>query len=139
MRLKSLAIVAVWVMLGVIYTAPIYIEVRAEQHGHAAWRVFTWGILVWLAWAPLTPAMVWLARKYSFVGEAWKRNLAVHLPAFLLMSALHSTAATAVILWVQPFDNMGESPKEFWPRLLSRLQGSFGSDLLVYGAVIGVF
>lgn len=139
MRMKGLAIVAVWAMLGVIYAAPIYIEVRAEQHGHQAWRIFMWGILTWLAWAPLTPAMVWLARRFSLVGEAWKRNLAVHLPGFLLISLLHSAAATAVTLWIQPFDNMGDSPKTFWPRFLSRMLGSFGSDLLVYGAVIGVF
>src|SRR6185503_17672103 len=139
MRMKWLAIVAVWAVLGVIYAAPIYIEVRAEQHGHMAWRIFSWGILTWLAWAPLTPAIVWLARRYSLVGEAWKRSLIVHVPAFLLMSALHSAAATAVTLWIQPFDNMGDSPKEFWPRFIGRLQGSFGSDLLVYGAVIGVF
>lgn len=139
MRMKWLAIVAVWVMLGVIYAAPIYLEVRAEQHGHTAWRIFTWGILTWAAWAPLTPAMIGLARKYSVVGEAWKRNLAVHLPAFLLISALHSAAATAVTLWVRPFDNMGTSPNEFWPRFLLRMPGSFGSDLLIYAGVIGVF
>ena len=34
---------------------------------------------------------------------------------------------------------MGDSSKEFWPRFISRVPGSFGSDLLVYGAVIGVF
>jgi two-component system LytT family sensor kinase len=137
--MKWLAIVAIWAMLGVIYAAPIYIEVRAEQHGHQAWRIFTWGILTWLAWAPLTPAIIWLARRFSLVGDAWKRNLAVHLPGFLFISLLHSAMGTAVTLWIQPFDNMGDSPKTFWPRFLSRLQGSFGSDLLVYGAVIGVF
>ena len=57
MRMKWLAVVAVWAMLGVIYAAPIYVEVRAEQHGHMAWRIFTWGILTWVAWAPLTPAI----------------------------------------------------------------------------------
>jgi two-component sensor histidine kinase len=137
--MKWLVIVAVWAGLGVIYAAPIYIEVRAEQHGHMAWRIFTWGILTWLAWAPLTSAMVWLAQKYSLVGEAWKRNLIVHLPAFLLFSTLHTAAGTAVALWIQPFDNMGDSPKTFWPRFIPRVPGSFGSDLLVYGAVIGVF
>lgn len=139
MRLKWLAVVVVWAMLGVIYAGPIYLAVRLEQHGHMAWRIFTWGILTWLAWAPLTPLMIWLARKYSLVGERWKRNLIVHLPAFLIISAIHSAAATAVILWIQPFDNMGEGPLEFWPRWVSRVQGSFGSDLLIYGAVIGVF
>jgi anti-sigma regulatory factor (Ser/Thr protein kinase) len=137
--MKWLAIVAIWAVLGVIYAAPIYIEVRAAQHGHMAWRIFSWGILTWLAWAPLTPAIVWLARRYSLVGETWKRNIGIHFPAFLLISALHSAAATAVPLWIQPFDNMGDSPKSFWPRFLGRVQGSFGSDLLVYGAVIGVF
>jgi LytS/YehU family sensor histidine kinase len=33
---------------------------------------------------------------------------------------------------------MGTSPTAFWPRFLSRVQGSFASDLLVYGGVVGV-
>ncbi len=136
--MKWAAIIAVWAMLGVIYAGPIYFEVRSEGMGHAAWRVFSWGILMWLAWAPLTPAMVWFARRYSLVGEAWKKNLLIHLPVFLLVSIIHSAAATAITLTVKPFDNMGSSPTAFWPRFLSRMQGSFGSDLLVYGAVIGI-
>jgi two-component system, LytTR family, sensor kinase len=131
-------IIAIWAMLGVIYAGPIYLEVRAEGMQHAASRVLSWGILTWLAWAPLTPAIIWLARRYSLVGDEWKRSVAIHLPAFLLTSALHSAAATAITLSIQPFDNMGTSPKTFWPRFLSRMQGSFGSDLLVYGAVIGI-
>jgi len=134
---KWAAIVGVWAMLGVIYAGPIYYEVRSEGMDHAAWRVFSWGILTWLAWAPLTPVIVWLARKFSLVEGAWKRNLFIHLPAFLLISALHSAAATAITLSIKPFDNMGSSPFQFWPRFLGRLQGAFGSDLLVYGAVIG--
>jgi len=139
MRMKWLTVGVIWVMLGVIYAAPVYVEVRAEQHGHMAWRIFSWGILTWLAWAPLTPAIVWLARQYSLLGEAWKRNLIIHLPAFLLFSVLHSAAGTAITLWIKPFDNMGDSPKTFWPRFLLRIPGSFGSDLLVYGGIVGIF
>jgi two-component system, LytTR family, sensor kinase len=137
-RMKWPAIIAAWAILGVLYAGPIYLEVRSEKMGHAAWRVFSWGILTWLAWAPLTPAMIWLARRYSIVTETWKRSLLVHLPAFSLLSAIHSAAATAITLTINPFDSMGSSPTAFWPRFLSRLQGSFGSDLLVYGAVIGI-
>ena len=135
---KWILIVAVWAMLGLIYAGPIYLEVRAEQMGHVAWRIFSWGILSWLIWAPLTPAMMWFARRFSLVGETWLRSLAVHLPAFLLLSIIHSAAATAITLWIQPFDNMGRSPIAFWPRFLSRVQGSLGSDLLIYGGVIGI-
>jgi two-component system, LytTR family, sensor kinase len=133
-----LAVIGAWAMLGVIYAAPIYLEVRAESMGHAAWRVFSWSILSWLAWAPLTPAIVWVARRYSLVGDRWKRNLLIHLPAFLLISAVHSAAATWVTLAVKPFDNMGSSPQAFWPRFLGRIQGSLGSDLLIYGGVVGI-
>src|SRR5688572_1274117 len=118
---KWLAIVGIWALLGVIYAGPIYYEVRSEGMDHAAWRVFSWGILTWLAWAPLTPVIVWLAGRFSLVGNEWKRNLAVHVPAFLLMSILHSAAATVITLAVDPFDSMGESPKTFWARFISRL------------------
>jgi two-component sensor histidine kinase len=135
---KGLGIVAVWAVLGLLYAGPIYLELRAAGHGHRAWRIFSWGILIWLAWAPLTPAMFWLAQKYSLVGEAWKRNIIVHLPAFLLMSALHTTASTAVMLSIMPFDDMGDAGS-YWPRVLARLPSAFGSDLPVYGAVVGIF
>lgn len=133
-----LIIVAVWAMLGVIYAGPIYFEVEAEGMGHAAWRIFTWGILTWLVWAPLTPVIAWLARRFSLVGERWHWNLAVHLPSFLLISAAHTAAATAIRLWIKPFDNMGDSPAGFLPFFLSRLKGQFGPDLLIYSGVIGI-
>jgi two-component system LytT family sensor kinase len=137
--MKWPVIIAIWALLGAIYAGPIYFEVRAEGMEHAAWRIFSWGILTWLAWAPLTPVMIWLARKYSLVGETWKRSLLVHVPAFLFISAVHSAAATVITLSIKPFDNMGPSPMAFWPRFLSRMKGAFGPDMLVYGLVIGTY
>ena len=136
--LKWLAILGVWVVLGLIYAGPIYLEVRSEGMNHSAWRVFSWGVLSWCVWAPLTPVIVWLARRYSFVGSGWKRSLSIHVPAFLILSAVHSAATTYITLVLKPFDFMGTSPTEFLPRFLSRMKGAFGSDLLVYGAVLGV-
>jgi hypothetical protein len=138
-RLKWAAgIIAAWILLGVIYAGPIYLETEAENMGHSPWRIFSWGILQWLAWAPLTPAMVWLARRFSLTEGRWKASLPVHLPAFLLISLMHSAAATIVTLTVRPFDDMSTSPRAFWPRFVGRVQGSFGTDLLVYGGVIGI-
>ena len=136
---KWLAIIAVWAILGIIYAGTIYFETEAENMGHSPWRMLSWGILMWLVWAPLTPAIVWLARKFSLIDEAWKRNVFIHLPAFLLISTFHSAAATAITLSINPFDSMGDSPSKFWPSFLGRAQGSFRSDVLVYGAIVGVF
>jgi LytS/YehU family sensor histidine kinase len=82
--------------------------------------------------------MVWLARQYSLVGAAAKHSLLIHIPAFLLLSAVHSAAATYITLVIKPFDYMGTSPTDFWPRFLSRMKGALGPDLIVYGAVVGV-
>ena len=136
--LKWLAVLGIWIALGLIYAGPIYLEVRSEGMNHSAARVFSWGILTWSVWALLTPAIVWLGRSYSLVGDAWKRNLLLHVPAFLIISAIHSAAATFITLAVAPFDSMGENPGSFLPRFLSRLKGAFGSDLLVYAGILGV-
>jgi two-component system LytT family sensor kinase len=135
---KWLAILGIWALLGLIYAGPIYLEVRYEGMDHSALRVFSWAILSWSVWALLTPAMVWLARQYSLVGAAAKRSLLIHIPAFLVLSAVHSAAATLITLVIKPFDYTGTSPTDFWPRFLSRMKGALGPDLIVYGAVIGV-
>ena len=132
------AIIAVWVVLGLIWVTPIYLETHLENMGHSPLRMFSWGVLMWLVWAPLTPAMVWVARRYSLIDGAWKSSLLVHLPAFLLISIIHSAAATAITINMRPFDEMGSSPQVFWPRFLSRIPGSLGSDLLIYCGVIGI-
>ena len=136
--LKWVVIVGVWAFLGVIYIAPNYLEMRAEGMAHSVFKVFLWGILLWGSWAPLTPVMIWLARRFSLVAGGWKRSLPIHVPAFLLLSATHSAATTAIVLIIKPWDNMGSSPIAFLPRFLSRMKGAFASDLLVYGAVLGV-
>jgi len=136
--LKWTVITGTWVLLGVIYVIPIYLEVRAEGMGHSFIRIFAWGILTWLAWAPLTPLIIALARRFPLVGGSWKTSIAVHLPAFLIFSAIHSAAAVAIVLTIQPWDNMGSSPTAFWPRFLSRFKGSLGPDLLIYGGVVGI-
>jgi two-component sensor histidine kinase len=136
--LKWSVITGAWVLLGVIYVIPIYLEVRAEGMTHSFVRVFAWGILTWLVWAPLTPAIIGLARRVPLVGGSWKSGLAVHIPAFVLFSALHSAAAIAIVLTIQPWDNMGSSPTAFWPRFFARFKGSLGADLLIYGGVVGI-
>lgn len=136
--LKWVAVLGIWIVLGLIYAGPIYLEVRSEGMTHSATRIFGWGILTWSVWALLTPAIVWLGRRYSLIGGAWKRSLAVHIPAFLIISAIHSAAATFITLTVAPFANMGDSPTSFLPRFLSRMKGAFGPDLLVYGGIIGI-
>jgi sensor histidine kinase YesM len=81
---------------------------------------------------------VWLARRYSLEGKLWKRSILVHIPAFLIISVIHSAVATLITMTIEPFDRMGDPPMTFWPRFIGRTQGALGSDLLVYCGVLGV-
>jgi two-component sensor histidine kinase len=128
----------VWILLGFIYAGPIYIEVRAEKMPHSAFKIFAWGILTWLVWAVLTPFIVWLARRFPLDVARWKRGLLVHVPAFLLISAIHNAGAVLLTLAIKPFAYVYDNPLGFWGRFWSRFQGSLGTDLLVYGAILGV-
>ena len=139
-EMKWLAIVAAWAVLGLIYAGPIYLETHARRDGpFAVARLFVGhpdvaGLGAADARDSLARAPV-LAHRKANLEES---SLVVHLPAFLLLSVIHSAAATAITLIIKPFDNMGTAPQTFWPRFLSRVPGSFGSDLLVYGGVIGI-
>jgi two-component sensor histidine kinase len=141
--MKWAAIVGVWAVLGLMYAGPIFWETQLEHMGHSPWRIFSWGVLIWVAWAPLTVVMIWLARRYSLIGDTWKSSLLVHVPAFLLLSVVHSAAATIIGLTIRPFDEMGPGTDlfwstAFWSRFLLRVPGSLRSDLLIYGGVIGI-
>ena len=141
--MKWAAIVGVWAALGLMYAGPIFWETQLEKMGHSPWRIFSWGILIWVSWAPLTPVMIWLARRYSLIDGRWKSSLLIHLPAFVFLSIVHSAAATIIGLAIRPFDEMGPTPDllwsaEFWSRFLLRVPGSLRSDLLIYGGVIGI-
>jgi hypothetical protein len=136
--LRWTIITGTWVLLGLIYVTPGYFEMRAERMGHSFIKVFAWGILTWLAWAPLTALIVALARRFPLVGGSWKTGIAVHLPAFVICSAIHSAAVIAIVLTIRPWDNMDSGSPFFWPRFLGRFKGSLGPDLLIYGGIVGI-
>ncbi len=138
-RLRWLGVPLIWAVLGVIYAGPIFLEVRSEAMNHAASLIFLWAILTWCAWAPLTPLITLIARRYSLADQAWRGRLIIHVPAFLLISALHSAAATVITLSINPFNESNAAELMFWPRFLSRLKGALGPDLLIYAGILGVY
>ena len=46
-------------------------------------------LVVWGGWAPLAPIAFWLGRRFRFDRDGWRRALAVHVPASLIVTSLH--------------------------------------------------
>ena len=116
MRMKWAVIIGVWAVLGLIWAGPIYLETHLENMGHSPLRSPFVGHPDMAGVGTADSRMIWLARRFSLIGGAWKSSLLVHFPAFLLMSFVHSAAGTIITLGVKPFDEMGESPIDFWPQ-----------------------
>lgn len=87
-RAERLAVLGVWLALGLTESVKAYLE-RRFTGGSAAWSTVLVGNLPWwLMWATLTPAVIALARRVRFE----RRTLApllVHLTASVVLSLLH--------------------------------------------------
>ncbi len=89
-----------WVLYFAIWTIP---GLAALSYYHLN-RILTaqpvnwvYGIVTslpwWYIWALLTPAILWIARKYPINRESWKRVVpTIYVPLMLLLLAIHATA-----------------------------------------------
>jgi hypothetical protein len=47
-------------------------------------------VTYWYAWALLVPPMLWMARRYRFDRHGWRRAVLAHVPAVVVITALHA-------------------------------------------------
>src|SRR5262245_18465757 len=60
-------------------------------------------VTYWYAWAVLVPGMFWMARRFPFGRQTWKRALAAHVVAvifFTLAHAAHTVTSRVIIMKV---------------------------------------
>src|SRR5262249_32493614 len=56
--------------------------------------------IYWIAFALLTPVFVWLCRRFSFIGGAWRRALLAHALAAPAVAALQVALYFALLGWL---------------------------------------
>lgn len=78
-----------WTLVGLTYTAAMVGSGRL-RHQELSWGVAL-GINLSSAylWMLLFPAVAWVARRAGYEARQWKRALALHLPAYLVLALLH--------------------------------------------------
>ncbi|WP_437994925.1 histidine kinase [Sorangium sp. So ce185] len=87
---------AVWLVAGLwmipvlVSSAQTYLFVQQKQEARLPlFAAFVWQGLPWLFWALMTPAIVWLGRRFPMERRGLVRNVAVHLVANLAMAPGH--------------------------------------------------
>ncbi|HEY4090488.1 MAG TPA: histidine kinase [Luteibacter sp.] len=95
---KNLTALAFWTVLGLSYAASAVISARAEGHPAGWTRSLVWTFGDFYFWMVLTPLVGWLGRVGG--SGSWRRFLAVHLPAGLLLAATQMLVTVSLYWWV---------------------------------------
>src|SRR3954465_4374724 len=103
-RLRWLFILGFWTFFGALNGSQLYLGIRAEGMNITFAPVFVWQMLGWMPWALLTPAVLWLGRRFPLERPSLARNLLVHAAACALLSAAHMLVFTVITIYLSPFD-----------------------------------
>jgi signal transduction histidine kinase len=118
-----------WTLVGLIYTVQDVTR-RLYLNDPNLWRELDyWLVRVYLS-AALTPAILWLGRRWPLEQHAWVRRTGMHLLFAAAFAVVEITIETAVLatLWPGGF-------RQWYPRLLI---AGFHSGVIAYWVVLGV-
>lgn len=92
-------------------------------------------LAMWTGFALWTPTIFWLGRRFRFDRHTWKRAIAVHVPASLLITATHLSLVGMLRFYLQGL--RGGSP-DLTDTILDAFFRTFDQVLPVYWALIGL-
>jgi two-component system, LytTR family, sensor kinase len=90
----------------------------------------------WYSWACLTPAILWLTRRFPFDRASWKRSIAVHIAGVLAATSLH--VVLAVMLRMATYYAFGESLDTWLHEAQEMLFLNFDWEMMTYWTIVGV-
>ena len=109
---RWLWIAAIWIAGGLFDASQTVLIMHAEGRHHAWPPLFATELASWLPWALATPLVVHLARRYPIIGGVSVTTLAVHLAAFVLISAVTEAWSALLQVLFNPWGNRR------WPTFL---------------------
>jgi two-component system LytT family sensor kinase len=102
----------------------------------------TFGLLLvlnlgyWYTWACLTPAILWLTRRFPFDRASRKLSIAVHIAGVLIATSLH--VVLAVALRMATYYAFGESLDTWLHEAQEMLFLNFDWEMMTYWTIVGV-
>ena len=136
--LKWAILFGFWTFFSFLYANQIYFEMlHSPGMHHSWWRIAFWQLMVWYSWGCLSPLILRLGKRFPCEGAFWWRGLLVHLTAGVILSAVHTAAATSLKMIIQPFDAWSDT-HPFLIQYQGGLRNFFLFDFFIYWAILGV-
>jgi two-component system, LytTR family, sensor kinase len=92
-------------------------------------------LAMWTGYALWTPAIFWLGRRFRFDRRGWTRAIAIHVPASLLISAVHLALVGSLRFYLQTL--RGGTP-DLQTTILDAFFRTLDQTMPVYWALIGL-
>ena len=83
------AVFAISTVVGLFFAAQMHYASAAFGRPVSWGQGLYWGLGDWYEWAILSPAIFWLARRFSFERGRWRGSLGVHIVAGLIVAVAH--------------------------------------------------
>lgn len=96
-------VLAFWAFLGFWVGNQTFFEMRGEGMQHEWWRVVLWNMLVWLVWAPLTPLIFFLARRFAFHPGKRFVSAVAHLIGYAAVVSSQAFCSIYLRLVINPY------------------------------------
>jgi sensor histidine kinase YesM len=135
LRHRATLIFVAWTLFGLFFASQAYLN-QAYRGREASWAQ---SLLSWMpcaySWALLTPAILFLARRFVFERKAWLRPLVIHVVSasfFSLFALVVYVLLRKLLLWNDP---LAMSPVKAFQNLAV---AEFHAGILNYAAVIGI-
>jgi two-component system LytT family sensor kinase len=93
-------------------------------------------VTYWYAWAVLVPGILWMARRYRFGRQNWKRAAAMHALGVLAFTFVHAllTISARVVIMKLP----GGRELDWWMSFRELFFLNFDWEMMTYWAIVGL-
>ncbi len=133
---RPVLILAAWTVAGVFFASQLYFLYPITSGGReiSFGRALLINLPFYWLWALLTPAILGLARRFPLERGRWKRSLAVHAGASVVLSAVQLLVAGALLYAVV---QSGGTSSLSWA-LGSFFRLNFHANILTYAALVAL-
>jgi sensor histidine kinase YesM len=132
---RALRLFLVWTALGLFMFSQGLTQ-RFFSHDPTPWPHYlaSWMIGVYI-WFLLTPAILWLGRRFPLERRHWVQTVAVHVPACFAVALCQIALESAVLRWVGVFPSIMTS---YGATFIFLLIIGFHQTILTYWIILGV-
>ena len=132
-RLRLIAGVATALSIFSTFQAYNYVSLFTERDPSFPMLLLL-NVSYWYSWALLVPVVLWMARRFRFDRQTWRRSVLAHIPAVLAVTALHAVLTVSLrtpVLTAYGRDAM------WWSSFQELFFLYFDWEMMFYWAVVG--